>query len=237
MKSIGERIALKREEAGLNQSELGRRLGLSAQAVQKWESGKSTPRNTKLSDIAAILGTSVSYLVQGDSHTDQSSAASSGLKDIDSWDESTPVRDDEIEVPFLQEVDLSAGSGRFAIQEDATQNLRFPKAKLRDNSVQFDRARCVKVRGNSMVPVLRDGATVGVDLGKTSLKDVIDGDLYAVNHAGQLRVKQLYRMPTGLRLRSFNRDEHPDEDYSFEQLQEEPVSIIGHVFWWAMYTR
>jgi phage repressor protein C with HTH and peptisase S24 domain len=237
MKSIGERIALKREEAGLNQSELGRRLGLSAQAVQKWESGKSTPRNTKLSDIAAILGTSVSYLVQGDSHADQSRVASSDLKDIDSWDESTPVRDDEIEVPFLQEVDLSAGSGRFAIREDATQNLRFPKVKLRDNSVQFDRARCVKVRGNSMVPVLRDGATVGVDLGKTSLKDVIDGDLYAVNHAGQLRVKQLYRLPTGLRLRSFNRDEHPDEDYSFEQLQEEPVSIIGHVFWWAMYTR
>lgn len=237
MKSIGERIALKREEAGLNQSELGRRLGLSAQAVQKWESGKSTPRNTKLSDIAAILGTSVSYLVQGDSHADQSRVASSDFKDIDSWDESTPVRDDEIEVPFLQEVDLSAGSGRFAIQEDATQNLRFSKAKLRDNSVQFDRARCVKVRGNSMVPVLRDGATVGVDLGKTSLKDVIDGDLYAVNHAGQLRVKQLYRLPTGLRLRSFNRDEHPDEDYSFEQLQDESVSIIGHVFWWAMYTR
>lgn len=237
MKSIGERIALKREEAGLNQSELGRRLGLSAQAVQKWEAGKSTPRNTKLADIAAILGTSVSYLVQGDAVATQDDLGTSALASIDPWDESTPVRDDEIEVPFLKEVDLSAGSGRFAIREDASQTLRFPKAKLRDNSVQFDKARCVKVRGNSMIPVLRDGATVGVDLGKTSIRDVIDGDLYAVNHAGQLRVKQLYRLPSGLRLRSFNRDDHPDEDYSFDQLQDDPLEIIGHVFWWAMYTR
>lgn len=231
MKSIGERIAQKREQAGLNQSELGRRLGLTAQAVQKWESGKSTPRNAKLQDIAAILGTSVSYLV-GD---EQDKAPV--LSDIDSWDETTPLSDDEVEVPFLREVELSAGSGRFAIQEDASERLRFPKQRLRDNSVSAGQARCVTVRGNSMTPVLRDGATVGIDLGKTGLGEIIDGDLYAVNHAGQLRVKQLYRMPTGIRLRSFNRDDHPDEDYTFQRMQEENLQIIGHVFWWAMYAR
>lgn len=159
------------------------------------------------------------------------------LRRIDAWDEKTPLGDDEVEVPFLREVELDAGSGRFVIQEDEGESLRFRKKNLRDNSVQFDQAKCVTVRGNSMIPVLRDGATVGVDLGKTSLGDIIGGDLYAINHNGQLRVKQVFRLPTGIRLRSFNRDEYPDEDYSFQEMQDQQISILGHVFWWGMYAR
>lgn len=161
----------------------------------------------------------------------------SDLADIDEWDEKSPLRDDEVEVPFLREVELAAGSGRFVIQEDVGENLRFKKKNLRENNVQFGNAKCVTVRGNSMMPVLRDGATVGVDLGKTALGDVIDGDLYAINHNGQLRVKQLFRLPQGIRLRSFNREDHPDEEYSFMQMQDEQIAILGHVFWWGMYAR
>lgn len=231
MKNIGERIARKREEAGLNQSELGRRLGLTAQAVQKWESGKSTPRNSKLHDIAAILGTTVSYLV-GDGE-----GKVSALNDIDSWDDATPLDEDEAELPLLNDVELSAGGGRAAAEERDYSNLRFGKRKLRHNGVQFENAKCVTVRGNSMLPVLRDGATVGVNTAKNTLGDIVDGDLYAINHNGLLRIKQVYRLPKGIRLRSFNRDEHPDEDYSFQQIDEEQIVIIGHVFWWGMYAR
>ena len=67
--------------------------------------------------------------------------------------------------------------------------------------------------------------------------EVIDGDLYAVNHNGQLRVKQLYRLAGGIRLRSFNRDEFPDEDYAYSELEDEQLVILGHVFWWGMYAR
>ncbi|OFJ45680.1 XRE family transcriptional regulator [Pseudomonas koreensis] len=159
------------------------------------------------------------------------------LEDVIIWDEETPVSEDEVAMPYLKEVELSAGSGRFAIQEGKTANLRFGKRSLRHNGVQFDRAKVVTVRGNSMLPVLRDGATVGVNGSKTSVQDIIDGDIYAIDHNGQLRVKQLYRLPTGIRLRSFNRDEHPDEDYTFQQMQDEQIVIIGHVFWWGMYAR
>ena len=116
-------------------------------------------------------------------------------------------------------------------------NMGGKSTYMRHNGVQFDQAKCVTVRGNSMLPVLRDGATVGVNAGKCGIGDIIDGDLYAINHNGQLRVKQLYRLPTGIRLRSFNRDEHPDEDYSFQEIQEEQIVILGHVFWWGMYAR
>lgn len=159
------------------------------------------------------------------------------LGTIEIWDDETPLDDDEVYVPFLHEVELAAGSGRFAIEENANSRLRFNKKDLRHNGVQFSNAKCVKVGGNSMVPVLRDGATVGVNVGKNALSDIVDGEMYAINHNGQLRVKQVYRIPTGLRLRSFNRDEHPDEDYTFQQIQEQQISILGHVFWWAMYSR
>ncbi len=159
------------------------------------------------------------------------------LGSIETWDDETPLDDDEVYVPFLHEVELAAGSGRFAIEESANSRLRFNKKDLRHNGVQFSNAKCVKVGGNSMVPVLRDGATVGVNVGKNSLSDIVDGEMYAINHNGQLRVKQVYRIPIGIRLRSFNRDEHPDEDYTFEQIKEQQISILGHVFWWAMYSR
>lgn len=159
------------------------------------------------------------------------------LGTIETWDDETPLDDDEVYVPFLQEVELAAGSGRFAIEESDTSRLRFFKKDLRHNGVQFSNAKCVRVGGNSMMPVLRDGATVGVNVGKNSLSDIVDGEMYAINHNGQLRVKQVYRIPIGLRLRSFNRDEHPDEDYTFQQIQEQQISILGHVFWWAMYSR
>ena len=159
------------------------------------------------------------------------------LRDICLWDDDTPVADDEVSRPFLRQVELAAGSGRFVIEESERARLRFGKRSLRHNGVQFDQAKCVTVRGDSMLPVLRDGATVGVNAGKRTLDQVIDGDLYAINHNGQLRVKQLYRLASGLRLRSFNRDEYPDEDYVYSELEDEQLVILGHVFWWGMYAR
>lgn len=251
-KTIAQVISEAREKLGLNQSELARRLGVTPQSVQAWESGRSTPRVTKYRDIAKALGVQSHVLLQASElmnaknvkefldQLESEVAASapteaSGLEGVMIWDDATPLEDDEIYVPLLREVELSAGSGKFAIEERSTSKLRFFKRDLRANGVQFSNAKCVSVSGNSMFPVLRDGAVVGVNVGKNQLTDVVDGEMYAISHGGQLRVKQVYRLPTGLRLRSFNRDEHPDEDYTFQQLQTEQISIIGHVFWWGMF--
>ena len=40
---IGERIAMLRKKAGLSQSALAEKLGVSTQAVSKWETGGSLP--------------------------------------------------------------------------------------------------------------------------------------------------------------------------------------------------
>ena len=81
-----------------------------------------------------------------------------------------------------------------------------------------------------MEPVLPHGSTVGVD---TSHTDIVDGKMYAINHDGMLRVKMLYKLPGGgIRLRSYNIDEWPDEHISLEQLKH--IKIIGKVFWYSV---
>lgn len=227
MSTIGRRIAQKREQVGLNQSELARRLSITPQAVQKWECEEAAPRGRRLEEIAAALSTSVSYLVSGIELYSQSPADQ--LEAVSVWGDETPLDDDEVSVPFLKEVELSAGSGRTAIQQSSTKRLRFGKYSLKNQGVDPDAARCVTVAGNSMEPVLRHGSTVGID---TSSTRVIDGDMYAIDHGGQLRIKQLYRLPGGgLRIRSFNRDEHPDEEYTADQVRQQEIAVLGRVFW------
>lgn len=66
MGTIGKRIAVARELAGLNQSELARALKVTPQSVQAWESDKNVPRPKKLESLAGILGVSVSHLVESE---------------------------------------------------------------------------------------------------------------------------------------------------------------------------
>lgn len=247
----GDRLREILKERQMGPTELAAKLGVSTQTLNNWFS-RGVP-GKELLPVANNLGLFIEWLHSGEGpkvdrdslngaalrrETERDTQLSAlGAMPIREWDDSTPVEDDEVSVPFLREVELSAGSGRFAIEETESARLRFGKRSLRNNGVQFENARCVVVRGNSMLPVLRDGATVGINVGKNSMKDVVDGDLYALNHNGQLRVKQVYRMPQGIRLRSFNRDEHADEEYSFEEMQEQNLTILGHVFWWGMFAR
>ena len=221
---------------------LHRSTGVPQSTLSRILSGKIVdPSDRHISRIAEYFNISTDRLRgRDDVRAPAAARAEPGhpeLRDICLWDDDTPVADDEVSIPFLRQVELAAGSGRFAIEESERAKLRFGKRSLRHNGVEFDQAKCVTVRGDSMLPVLRDGATVGVNAGKRTLDEVIDGDLYAVNHNGQLRVKQLYRLASGIRLRSFNRDEFPDEDYAYNDLEDEQLVILGHVFWWGMYAR
>jgi len=63
--TIGAQIAMLRRNAGLTQSELGARLGVSYQAVSKWERGETVPDVGLLLDLAGILRTTVDNLLSG----------------------------------------------------------------------------------------------------------------------------------------------------------------------------
>ncbi|MFT5164341.1 MAG: transcriptional regulator with XRE-family HTH domain [Alteromonadaceae bacterium] len=65
-KAIGKRIEAARLSLALNQSELSRMVGVSAQAVQQWEKGETTPRGKNLAKISESLQTTPPYLQFGD---------------------------------------------------------------------------------------------------------------------------------------------------------------------------
>ncbi len=63
--NLGKTIALLRSEKGLTQAQFGDRLGVSFQAVSKWERGETMPDIMLLTGIADVLDTSVDYLLRG----------------------------------------------------------------------------------------------------------------------------------------------------------------------------
>ncbi|MBQ7344050.1 MAG: helix-turn-helix transcriptional regulator [Clostridia bacterium] len=63
--TLGMRIAEKRKEKGLRQDDVAERLGVSSQAVSKWENDLSCPDISALPDLAELLGTTVDELLTG----------------------------------------------------------------------------------------------------------------------------------------------------------------------------
>lgn len=63
--SIGERIMDLRKEKNLSQGQLADLLGVSRQAISKWENDTSSPDTLKLIKLADALDTEVEYLATG----------------------------------------------------------------------------------------------------------------------------------------------------------------------------
>ena len=60
--TLREKLIVSRNKAGLSQMELAERLGVSRQAVSRWESGDTTPTMDKLKTLAKIYGVSLDWL-------------------------------------------------------------------------------------------------------------------------------------------------------------------------------
>ena len=63
--TIGKRIASLRKEKGLKQENLAEMLGVSGQAVSKWENDQTCPDISLLPKLAQMLGVSVDELLCG----------------------------------------------------------------------------------------------------------------------------------------------------------------------------
>lgn len=67
-KTLGERIKENRKRLGLTQDELARRMGVSAQAVSKWENNLSCPDISILPELAEIFEISLDELLGREGH-------------------------------------------------------------------------------------------------------------------------------------------------------------------------
>ena len=63
--SIGERISDLRAQRNISQVHLAKQLGISRQAVSKWENDLTSPDTLNLIKLADVLDTDVEYLATG----------------------------------------------------------------------------------------------------------------------------------------------------------------------------
>ncbi|EOI7431990.1 S24 family peptidase [Yersinia enterocolitica] len=238
MNTFADRLNKALLEEGLSQEQLAKAVGLTQPAIQKLTSGKAKS-SRKILEISEALRVKPEWLGRGEGpmredgikphHPDSTIPPEREWGAVDAWDSKTPLHDDEVEVPFLRDIEFACGDGRVPEEDYNGFKIRFSKATLRRVGANTDGSGviCFPAAGNSMEPVIPDGATVAVD---TQNKKIVDGELYAINQDGLKRIKQLYRRPGGkVTIRSFNREENDDE----EALESE-LEIVGFVFWYSV---
>lgn len=238
MNTFADRLNKALLEEGLSQEQLAKAVGLTQPAIQKLTSGKAKS-SRKILEISEALRVKPEWLGRGEGpmredgvkphHPDSTIPPEREWGAVDAWDSKTPLHDDEVEVPFLRDIEFACGDGRVPEEDYNGFKIRFSKATLRRVGANTDGSGviCFPAAGNSMEPIIPDGATVAVD---TQNKKIVDGELYAINQDGLKRIKQLYRRPGGkVTIRSFNREENDDE----EALESE-LEIVGFVFWYSV---
>ncbi len=66
MKQMGGRIHQLRQKKELTQVALAEELGVTSQAISKWERGQSFPDVSRLDELAELLDVTVAYLLTGE---------------------------------------------------------------------------------------------------------------------------------------------------------------------------
>lgn len=224
MSTLADRVRIARERARMSQQQLADKVGVSQQSIAKIERS-DTVQPRKIKQLALALGVNVHWLQYGDI---EENAEDIGLI-VKEWESTNPDPYIFAEIPVL-DIELSAGSGSEAEiieTEDNTYPLR--REELRAAGVSVNDARMVRILGNSLYPVLTNGDKVAVDTSQAH--PIRDGDLYAIRDGVLLRVKILVTLPDGgLILKSYNKDEYPDEVLTYPE-RKSRIHIIGRVFW------
>ncbi len=64
--TFGDRVAAARENAGMSQAALAKRLGIKQSTLRGWEDDLSEPRANRLATLAGVLGVSMMWLMNGE---------------------------------------------------------------------------------------------------------------------------------------------------------------------------
>ncbi|EET82092.1 MULTISPECIES: S24 family peptidase [Acinetobacter] len=226
MSNVSERILLRMKQLNLQQVDLIAATESSKGTVSKWISGVNMPSGKSIIPLAKALKTTPEWILTGEGPPllkDQT------LQEVSTWDESTPINKDEIEIPFFQNFSFDCGSGSVGEALKAqSQVLRISKATLRDLGIEKENAVATGASGDSMKPTIKDGDTIYLDLGRKTIKD---GKIFAICHGGLFVAKRLYNLPMGgVRIVSDNTAEYPEVLLNAEERKEQEFEIVGWVW-------
>ena len=172
-----------RKAARLSQTDLAASLGVTQQAVGKWERGKSSPDPTTIARIAALLNTTTDALLGLHQENEETRAAEDRF--FGGYQESL--------IPVIGTV--KAGYGALAFEEDYGQEY----ARVKDPASYF----YLVVKGDSMEPRILDG-----DLALVHRQNTLEnGDLgvFVYGPEGEGTLKRYVLRGNTIILQPFNR--------------------------------
>lgn len=108
---LNEKIIVYRKKCGMSQEELAEKIGVSRQAVSKWETGDALPEVTKLKALSRCFGVTVDFLLDEDTDVykapmnEHNKYSISGFDRFVDWCGTLP----EKLLPFLQKYGWIAG--------------------------------------------------------------------------------------------------------------------------------
>jgi Peptidase S24-like len=199
-----EKLAELARERGNSLAALSRMLGRNASYLQQYIT-KGSPRKLEEIDrrrLAQFFGVAEAELGQ----PEEISAASYG---------------DWIEVPRLP-LEASAGPGAISAAEIPFDAFRFSRRWLREQGLEPALLSSIRVMGDSMDPLLRDGDEILVDRTPRPFREGV----HVVRLGEALHVKLLQAVPPD-RLRLISKN----EAYEPVDVAMADVDVVGRVVW------
>lgn len=199
-----KKLAKLAREKGSSLASLSRMLGRNTTYLQQYIS-KGSPRKLEEEDrrkLARFFGVPETEL--------------GASKEI-----SYEMEKDWVEVPRLA-VEASAGPGAMAMGEASFDSFRFSRKWLREQALDSGKLSAVRVIGDSMEPLLREGDDLLVDMSGKPFRDGI----YVVRLDDSLLVKRVTSQGGG-------RFSLLSQNLSYPPLsvQADEIDLVGRVVW------
>lgn len=212
---FSHRLALACDKAGLpvhgRQADIAKRMKLTPKAVSKWFNGEAIPRRGKLQELAALIGTSSSWLL-GD-------RVASGFPEGN-----TDVRENVYRVEVL-DLTISAGPGAYMLSDyvEVLFAIEFTTehaVSLFGNRPPQD-VKVMTVNGDSMATTVNSGDRLFVDI---SIRHFQTDGVYAFVYGKTFHVKRLQMQGTRLAVLS---DNPAYEKWYIDEKNQDQLYIMG----------
>jgi phage repressor protein C with HTH and peptisase S24 domain len=232
-KKLNEIYNAKKKELNLNQLKVGDLMNISQGAVNHYLNGINALNYESASQFAKILQVPVSDFSPRLAKKIQTLVPRDFASNVGAkgnyllWDDDNPLPDNKyVLVNYYKDARLAAGDGSYDCTDYNKFKIAFPRGALQKCGVSPNKAVCMTIKGDSMKPILPDGAIVGVNLDG---KRIINNEIYAFRYSGDLHVKQLsWNNDNTINIHSFN-SSRKDETAYLEEME-----IIGRVFTWSV---
>lgn len=194
-----EKLKQRRQELGLKQTEIAKKLGISKQSYFAWEKGVTQPTKNNLAKLEELLNVPVGYFNELEIATlykklnnGNQDKALSYVKSLVEQQNVVSIKEARFSYKVYER--LSAGIGATIYEDMDYDTVYFDKELAHDFASWID--------GDSMEPTYHNGS---VALIRETGFDY-DGAVYAVVWNSQTYIKKVYREAEGLRLVSINKD-------------------------------